>query len=517
MLRQQRTPATLPRMLGEDLLQIPALGVAALVQRGAVTAAEVLGAHVARIDSANPAINALVADRFEAARGEAAAIDGLPAAARAALPLAGVPFTAKEMVAAAGMPATYGCGNRSHLRATADATVVARVRAAGGILLGVSNVPEWGMWYETYNDLYGRTNNPWDVRRTAGGSSGGEAALVASGASAFGIGTDIGGSIRMPAAFCGVYGHKPSGGLVPLTGIHPVHRDEDAALLPAAAGGVARRVTPYLAAGPLARSARDLCALLRIMAGDDGVDPNIAPITFADPAAVDWRGRRVVLLAAPRMKLARSADSAVQHAARRAAEMLVARGGSLVEAPDSLFRRAGDIWFSGLQEAGGPRFSHLLGGDRHVRAVRELLRAMAGRSRYSWPALFFVIGELIGQRGAGAMRRARAEAARVAARFDELLGDGGVLIMPVHPRVAPRHNGPVLRPFDFLYTGIFNALRVPATSVPFGHDARGLPLAVQVVARHGRDDLTLAAACALEDALPAWRPARPATDVRAAS
>jgi fatty acid amide hydrolase 2 len=517
VLRHQRAAATLHRMLDEDLLQVSALRLASLVQCGAVRASDVLATHISRIEQANPRINALVAARFDAAFNEAAAIDSLPEEARRELPLAGVPFTAKEMVAAEGMPATYGCGNRRQLRATADATVIARVRAAGGVLLGVSNVPEWGMWYETYNHVYGRTNNPWDTRRTAGGSSGGEAALVAAGCCALGIGTDIGGSIRMPAAFCGVFGHKPSGGLVPLTGIHPVHRDEDAALLPVGARGVARRRAPYLAAGPLTRSARDLYAVLRIMAGDDGIDPNVEAVTLADPAKVDWSGRRVVLLAGPTMKLARAADRAMQRASVRAADILVQRGAVLVEAPAALFELAGDIWFSALQEAGGPPFSQLLGAGRDVRMIRELVRAAAGRSVYSWPALFFVIGELIGQRGAHAMRRARSEAMRVRTKFDELLGDDGVFIMPVHPRAAPRHNAPVLRPFDFLYTGIFNALRVPATAVPFGFDDDGLPLSVQIAARHGRDDLTLAAACALEDAMPAWQPAPLAAHLRAAS
>lgn len=507
MLRRSFGAATLPHMPDGHSLQISALCIAEGVRTGRLEARSVVGAHIRRIEEANPAINALVADRFEAALSEAAAVDALPAHERAALPLAGVPFSVKEMVAAGGMPATFGCRNRAGILARADATVVARARAAGAILLGVTNVPEWGMWYETYNHLYGRTNNPHDVRRTAGGSSGGEAALVAAGGAAFGIGTDIGGSVRMPAAFCGVYGHKPTHGLLPLTGIHPVYAEPGDAPLPYEPAGPLRAATPYLSAGVFTRAASDLMPLLRLLAGDDSVDPNIESLPLADADAVDWRGRRVVLLPSPRMKLARPVTSDLAGAVRSAGGMLAARGAEVTEAPASLMQRAGDVWFSALQEAGGPSFAVLLGAGQRVRALPEVVRALAGRSEYSWPALFFVLGELIGQRGARGMRSARTEAQRVGEAFNALAGDDGVFIMPVHPRVAPRHNAPVLRPFDFLYTGIFNALRVPATSVPFGLDADGLPLAVQVAASRGRDHLAIAAATVLEAELPPWRPA----------
>jgi fatty acid amide hydrolase 2 len=268
--------------------------------------------------------------------------------------------------------------------------------------------------------------------------------------------------------------------------------------------------SPYLVAGPFARSARDLAALLRVMAGADGIDCNVEPVTLHATDDVDWSGRRVVLLPAPRIALAARATAELQRAVREAGGLLAGRGARLVDAPADLFLRAGDIWFSALQEAGGPAFAELLGAGRRVGAVREVALAALGRSAYSWPALFFLLGEAIGQRGASGMRRARAEAARVAGAFADLLGPDGILIMPVHPRPAPRHNGPVLRPFDFLYTAIFNALRVPATCVPFGAGASGLPLAVQIAARAGSDHLTLAAAAVLEDALPAWRPARAA-------
>jgi fatty acid amide hydrolase 2 len=353
------------------------------------------------------------------------------------------------------------------------------------------------MWYETYNDVYGRTNNPWNPRHTAGGSSGGEAAVVGAGGSAFGVGADIGGSIRMPAAFCGVYGHKPTAGLLPLTGQHPVYD-----------GASALAHSPYLVTGPLARSAHDLALLVGVMAGPDGIDPNAEPLPLGDAQRVEWSGRRVLLLPAPRVRLARASSGALRDAVRSAGAVLEAHGAEVSEAPVDIMRRAGDVWFSALQLAGGTPFAELLGGGERVSVGRETVLALCGRSQYSWPALFFALGEALGRRGERRLRSAQAEMRRLQQELERLPGRDGVLITPVHPSVAPRHHGPVLHPFDFLYTAFFNALRMPATAVPFGFDAAGLPLAVQVAAARGCDHLTIAAAMALEASQPPWRPAR---------
>jgi fatty acid amide hydrolase 2 len=448
----------------------------------------------------NPLLCAVVAERFNAAREEARRAElELRAGGAGTRPLLGVPFTVKEMIAVDGMPQTFGSAPRRGRTADADAVVVARLRAAGAIPLAVTNIPEWGMWFESYNSVYGRTNNPYDLRRHPGGSSGGEGAIVGAGGAAFGVGSDIGGSVRIPAAFCGVYGHKPSHGLLPLTGHYPVHaRGRDAAL---------RKRSPYLAIGPLTRSARDIAPLLRIMAGPDEADPNAAVIPLRDPAALEWGGRRVVVLPAPRIRRARRAARSIREAVGAAARVLEQAGATIVEAPTDLLRNAADIWFASLQSNDGPPFAEILGGGTSVSLRNEVGAALLGRGRYSWPALFFCIGERYGRRGPRALHRALDLRARLAETIHSLLGDDGVLLAPVHPRPATRHNEPVLFPLDFAHTAIFNALRMPATSAPAGFDRRGLPLAVQFVARHGRDDLTIAAALLQEAALPPWRPA----------
>jgi fatty acid amide hydrolase 2 len=495
-----------------DLLTMAAVDLAAAVRSGSVTPAAVVDAHIRRVLAVNPSINAVVADRFDLARREAEAA-GRELAVRASAarvsagsrpttdrhvgpvsamppqpdrPLLGVPFSTKEMIEVEGMPLTFGSAARRQRRGRRDASVVARLRAAGAILLGVTNVPEWGMWSETYNRVYGRTNNPWDVRHTAGGSSGGEGAIVGAGGTAFGIGADIGGSVRIPAACCGVYGHKPTTGLLPLTGHYPVYVDGPDAGLPKRA--------PYVTIGTFTRSARDIALLLRVMAGPDAVDPNAERIAIGDPDSVDWDGRRVLVLEAPVIARAARTRPEARHAVRSVAAALAGAGAATQAVPADLFRRAGDIWFAALQSVGSAPFSDMIGGGRRVRLGREVLAAAVGGGAYSWPALFFCIGERIGRRGRAGLQHALAELHAVEAQVADLLGDEGVLIMPTQPRSAPRHYAPVLRPFDFLYTAVMNALRLPATTMPLGLDRRGLPLAVQVVSARGNDHLTIAAA-----------------------
>lgn len=484
-------------MSDDELTQIPARRLASLIRGGLITPLEAVDAHIRRIEAVNGRLNAVVAERFAAARADARSLDAT--AAGPDRPLLGVPFTVKEMIAVEGMPLTFGCRARSERRAIADATVVARLRAAGAIPLGVTNVPEWGMWFESYNSVYGRTTNPWDAGRTPGGSSGGEGAIVGAGGSVFGVGSDIGGSIRMPAAFCGTYAHKPSSGLLPLTGQFPIYvSGPDAGL---------QRNAPYLVTGPLTRSAGDLSLLLRVMAGPDGIDPNAEDMPLGDPVTVTWEGRRVLVLKAPRITRARNTSPELSDAVERAGRWLGDRGADVIEAPPDLLRRASDIWFAALQSTGGPAFSELLGGPGGIRLLPEIAATAVGRGRYSWPALFFCMGEAIGRKGEAALARALEEGRRLGRTFAELLGDDGVLIAPVSPRVAPRHNEPILFGFDFLYTAVFNALRVPVSVAPMGFDRRGLPLAVQIAAVRGRDHLTIAAALALEEETGPWHPA----------
>lgn len=462
------------------------------LRAGAVTAVDLLEAHLARLQRVNPLLNALVVPRFAEARAEAAAADVRLAAGEGAdLPLLGIPCSLKEMMAFTGLPLTAGIPRRRAAVATEDAAVVARIRRSGAVVMGLSNVPEGGMWMETANGIYGRTANPWDVRRTSGGSSGGEAALVASGAAVFGIGSDVGGSIRIPAAFCGVPGHKPSGGVVPNTGHWPGN--------PGIGG--------YLCIGPFARNVSDLFTILQVIAGPDAGDPaSMGGPVLRDPRSVDVRTIKVhPVLGDGRMKI----DAPVKAAVERAAVALQEQGCAVGEIDPQRFRGAFRIWSSMLSAAGSPPQTVLLGDGRRVRPVLELMRLAMGRSEHTFPALLLAAIEPLSHLQPGIARKAIAAGLALRDALENILGDDGVLLYPPYSALALPHRRPLLRPFDAMCTGLFNVLEFPGTVVPTGLTAEGLPTAVQILAGRGHDHLTLAAAGAVERALGGWRRAEP--------
>ncbi|WP_428267105.1 amidase [Haliangium sp.] len=478
---------------------LSATALADLIRRHELSPIEVVEAHIERIEAVNPVLNALAAARFEEARAEARAAERqlMSTTDPAALPpLLGVPCTIKEFISVAGMPHTAGVVARRHIRARSHATVVRRVRAAGAIVLGVGNVPEGGMWMETDNKLVGRTNNPWDPRRTAGGSSGGEAALVAAGGAVFGLGSDIGGSVRIPAGFCGVAGHKPTGRMVPNTGHWGAH--------PAA--------SPYLCIGPIARCVTDLELLLELLAGPDGVDPHARdwPRPALPPGLPDGDLTGVVVYPVDGQGPWRAA-SVMRAQVARACALLEARGARIGQLDAPLLGSLRTIWLAAMRDLGqgddGPSFAAMLGDGEPISPARELVRMALGRSQVTAPALGLVLLERVAEWLPDALT---ARVPRPAALRDQLeaqLGERGVLVLPPYPRPAPRHRVALLSPFAFLGTALFNITEMPATQVPTGFDDRGLPLGVQIGARRGGDALALAVAGALERDLDEWRPA----------
>lgn len=479
-----------------ELLDIPVTGLAARVRSGDVSPRELLDVHIERLRSVEPLINALTADRFDAARAEADAAGEAAARARArgeadALPpLHGVPCTIKEFLRVEGMPWTGGMRRRAHVRADTDAVIVRRLRAAGAVVMGTSNVPEGGLWMETYNALYGRTCNPWDLGRTSGGSSGGEGALVASGASPFGIGTDVGGSIRIPAAFCGIPGHKPTGLLVPNDGHFP----------PATG-----RAEPYLCAGPMGRSVDDLALLLRVIAGPDPASPQVHR-TFGGPEPTDLRGVTVIPFETNGRMHVREV---MRGAVRRSADALAARGATIKEVELPALRNAFEIWSAMLSAASEVHYANVLGGEDGVDFLREFLALPFGRSDYTFAALTLTAADSLTQVFGGTVERFVSLGVQLQAELEAALGPRGVLLHPPYSRPAPRHRDAWRTPFDAACTAIFNVLELPVTVVPVGFERRGLPLAVQVGAVRGNDALTLAVSRALEEDLGGWVRAEP--------
>ncbi|MFC3097892.1 amidase family protein [Alteraurantiacibacter palmitatis] len=247
-------------MSGTDIALLSAGEQLALLQSGAISAEGLLHLMLGRVDRLNPRFNAVIAFDLERARSEARAVDAARARGEALPPLAGLPITIKECYEAAGMPACCGFPFLADHRPAEDADAVAALRRAGAIIYGKTNLPQGASDWQSFNPVYGLTRNPWDEGRSPGGSSGGSAVSVALGLTAFELGSDIGGSIRIPAHFCGVYGHKPSYGLVPMRGHIPP--------MPGAL------YQPELGVGgPLARSAGDLALVLPLLAGRDLAPP----------------------------------------------------------------------------------------------------------------------------------------------------------------------------------------------------------------------------------------------------
>jgi fatty acid amide hydrolase 2 len=478
--------------LTEPITGRSAASLARAIRSGQVTATEVVDAHIALLERFAPRINAIAADRFEAARGDARAADErLATGDQAELPpLLGVPFTVKETIAVQGMPLTGGVPARRDQRAGENAPAVQRVIDAGAIPLGVTNVSELTLWIESDNRVYGRTSNPYDPTRTAGGSSGGEGAAVGSGGSPFGLASDIAGSIRIPALFCGVFGHKPSGGLVPNTGLWPPSNGESGRML---------------GTGVLARRGEDLMPLLRLIAGPDGVDPIAHPIELGDPGTVSLQGLELVTVEDASL---RPISTEMRDARERAVGALIAAGGSVRRVRLRSWRKATPAFLAALEAGSGNDSAQgtlrLLeeSGEQRPR-WRELLRP--GGPHTITTRVTLAAEMLRGDEAVQPSQRLLATARDIASELTEAVGDG-VLLHPAHPSVAPKHRRTLGRPWLLTPTSVFNLAALPVTEVPLGVTAEGLPVGVQVAAGPDRDHVSIAVALELERVFGGWRP-----------
>jgi len=261
-----------------DLTFLPAVAMAEQIRQKKLRPIELVDAHLARIEKLNPRLNAFVEVDAEGTRRQARAAEDAVARNENLGPLHGVPISIKSSIEVKGLRCEAGTKLRTGLVAKNDAPLVSRLRQAGAIILGNTNTPELLMAWETDNLLYGRTNNPWDLSRTPGGSSGGEAAAIAAGLSAGGVGSDGGGSIRVPAHFSGICGLKPTPGRIPATGHYPI------SVGPFALLGVV---------GPMARTVADLKVLFEVMQGPDHGDPSAAPVPVRWPSHDDVKKLRI--------------------------------------------------------------------------------------------------------------------------------------------------------------------------------------------------------------------------------
>ncbi|MBI2769944.1 MAG: amidase [Burkholderiales bacterium] len=500
------------------LTQHGAAHLARMIASGETTSAEVVEQHIARIEKVNPLLNAAVVKRFDAARTEARAADARQRAGDALGPLHGVPITIKECLDLEGTASTFGMESRAAHRAEADEVHVARLRAAGAIPIAKTNVAQALFYYESDNPVYGRTRNPWNGERTPGGSSGGEAALIATGASPLGLGTDIGGSVRVPAAFCGITSLKPTSGRCDEMGRFSVPMGQRA--LPSQAG-------------ILARSVEDVALGTLVINGGS------APEAPGQPLG-DYRGVDVA-----RLRVAYYTDDgtfnaapAVVRAVREAAEMLRAAGAqvSAWQPPDA--RLGMDITY-GIMGGDGlrllkrnmgsgkrmPQISQLMGAASLprgvVQAARALLRTVGQPTLADGLAAFGFSDTAHYWELVEAQHDYRR---RFAAALDQAPGGPfDIILCPPCALPALTHGASKDLTTVGAYACLYNLLGYPAGVVPVSRvredeevgqpptrdmihkvarqveqGSAGLPVAVQVVARPWREHVAMAAMAAIE-------------------
>ena len=453
----------------DDVIYASATDLARAIRAKAISSAEVVQVYLQRIEAVNPHLNAVVQLRSEAALAEARAADAALARGQALGPLHGVPMTIKDSLDTAGVITTGGTTGRASFVPAQDATVVARLRQAGAILLGKTNTPELTLWGETDNLVYGRTNNPYDLTRTPGGSSGGAAAIIAAGGSPLDIGSDTRGSIRLPAHFNGIAGIKPTSGRVPRTG----H------IIPWGLGAV----DALTQLGPLARSVEDLGLILPIIAGVDWCDPAIVPMPLGDPQVVSLQGLRVALYTDNGL-LAATPETVA--AVQRAATALTEAGALVHDNRPPLLEQVEAV-YNALSDADSRAW------------VRRLLQR-AGTTAIH-PRLQQRI-EAATPLPVGDFTALLEEVDRVRSALLRFLQPYDLILCPVCAVPAPPHGTTLSLPS---YTGVYNLTGWPGAVVRGGTSPEGLPIGVQLVARPWREDVALAVAQYLEEALGGWQ------------
>jgi amidase len=460
-----------------ELTFLSAVSMAEQIRRGELSPVDLVDAHLARIEQLNPKLNAFVQVDAEGARQQARHAEKAVRNGKKLGPLHGVPFSIKSSLQVAGLRWEAGTKLRAGIVAERDATLVSRLRQAGAIILGVTNAPELLMAWETDNLLYGRTNNPWDITRTPGGSSGGEASAIASGMSAGGVGSDGGGSIRVPAHFSGICGLKPTPGRIPATGHFPV------SVGPFALLGVV---------GPLARNVADLRVLFEVMQGPDDGDPSSAPVPLRWPEANEVKNVRIGYFEDD----GRTPVTPETRAAVRTAADALRRAGFQVEPfrPDGL-ELARQLWWKLFGTAGGMMLGPMTRGREAELSppLKEFSSWVAAEPSHTGQSLLDTWIER--------------DVVRI--RVFEQMQDYPVILCPVASIPAFRHGerawqveGQTVKYLDaWSYTEWFNLLGTPAVSVPVGTSPEGLPIGVQIAARPWHEELVISVAAALEEQL----------------
>ena len=452
-----------------DPVHFSATAMARAVRKKDVSATELVQAHLDRIEAVNPRLNAVVTRCDDRALAAAAAADRAVADGDRLGLFHGVPITVKDALDTAGIRTTAGSTGLSDNVPETNATTVQRLVDAGAIVVGKTNTPDLTLSYETDNLVFGRTNNPYDLERSPGGSSGGAAAAIAAGLSALDLGTDTGGSIRYPSHACGIAGIRPTSGRVPRTGLCiPFGSPVDAATV----------------VGPMARTVEDLAVALGVVSGPDGVDPAIVPMPAGDAFNTPLRRLRVAVYVDDGVM---AAEPDVADATRAAADVLTAAGAQVVEARPPVIDQAADL------------FNGVFGGDAG-QWFRRILDRFGSVEHGFGPAPE-------GQPPASAYVESVEALASYQSQMLQWFQDYDLILSPPHARVALEHGASMDEGLGGAgYLMAYNLTGWPGAVVRAGRTAAGLPVGVQVVAHPWQDHVALAAALEVERALGGWQP-----------
>jgi amidase len=460
-----------------DVCSLSGSAQARLILSGEISATELVEAHLRRIEQVNPCLNAVAEVLEETARRSAARVDRQRAQGNPLPTLAGVPFSIKDSIEVEGTVCTAGTlGRKSAAPSIRDATVVARLRAAGAIPIARTNLPDLLFAFESDNLIRGRTNNPYDFSRTSGGSSGGEAALIAACGSPFGLGSDAAGSVRLPAHFCGIASIKPTSGRLPRTGHIP------------SAGGWIETLWQI---GPMARRVEDLTCMMAFLAAPDGYDHTVIGMPFRDPAAVRMKDLRIafftdngIVPAQPEtIDVVQQAAASLENKVNRIEERCPP---GVEESYELEMRMIGPDGGDGLRALltaiGSTRTHPLL--DGWLMKLEPYRTTIDGFAEY-WAALD-----------------------RFRARMFAFFGHYDAILSPVYPQAALPHGSSIeertFRGFSFTMT--HNLTGWPAAVVRCGQTAAGLPIGVQIAAHPWHEDVALRIAAHLESAYGGWQP-----------
>jgi Asp-tRNA(Asn)/Glu-tRNA(Gln) amidotransferase A subunit family amidase len=444
-----------------------------LLRSGQISVVELAEAYIEQIARLNPRLNAFADYDAERVRKQAKRLDESKAPRG---PLHGLPVTVKSCIATAGYRCEIGSLLHEGEIPREDAVAVARLRASGALILGTTNCPEFLMAYETDNRLHGRTSNPWDLNRTPGGSSGGEAAAIAAGLSSAGIGSDSGGSVRVPAHFTGICSLKPTPGRIPGRG----H-------LPPCVG-------PFSilgAIGPMARTMKDVALLFRTLSGQDPLDPVSPPVVLREPGPAELRASTIGFFADDGL----TPVTAETRAAVESAAAALRSAGFRVEPfrPRAL-EPLRKLWWKFFVQCGAMSY------EPEYRGRRERLSPVFSG--------FLAIAEAAPLLTATELLNAWCELDLMRGKLLEEMSQFPVLLCPVASIPAFRHGerqwvveGQQVEYLDAVrYTEWFNAMGAPAAVVPVGRSPEGLPIGVQIVARPFQDETALGVAAAVDAA-----------------